>query len=46
MSLATLFYLLCVVAAYRFGVFNSERPGVTWTWCRDTSRWLWKWLQS
>ena len=46
MSLSTFFYLMCIVAAYRFGVFNTRRPGVAWNCCRDTSRWLWKWLHS
>lgn len=46
MSVSTLLYFVSCIVCYKLGSFNTRRPGVAWAYCRDTSRWLWKWLQS
>ncbi len=46
MSLSSVLFILCSLAMYKLGSFNARRPGVAWARCCDTSRWLWKWLQS
>lgn len=46
MSFSMLFFVVSVIAAYKFGGYTARNPGVAWACCRDSSVRIWKWLMS